>query len=863
MQEDKFQIVECTCNYQENPLGIDELPVFSWKMVSPIQGDFQLASRIVVFEMQSTQNGVVKSTVWDTERVEGSENLSIFYKGEALKPRTRYGWQVTAWNRENQETKSEINWFETGKLTEAWNGKWIGAPFCKLNKDDEAAPYLRKKFEVKGTVKKARLYICGLGVYEAWLEGQRISDYLLEPAYTKYDARALYRVYDVTEYIPKQGNATLGVILGNSWYNCFTKDAWNAPQSTWRAVPKLLCELYLEYEDGDNECIVSDTSWKTSKGPIIFNSIRSGEHYDARLEMEKWNESAFDDSEWQTAITLRSPGGILTCAQGAPIRATEKLEAVRSYVTKEGHRIFDFGQNIAGKAEIKVNGPAGSEFILRYAEELTVDGEHVDQSHLRSFIKEGEFQTDRYIKKSDGMEIWSSRFVYHGFRYVEVEAIGVSVEEAEAAAVVMHTDFRKTAFFHCSNEGLNMIQKMCFWGTRSNAMGLPTSDPHREKNAWTGDNGFAAEQLLLNFDSIHILMLWIDSVCDCQRIDGAIPCVCPSTGWGYNWGNGPDWSLVLTTLPWMLYRQTGNKKILEKYYPYMSRHFDFMRSMATNHIVNYGIGDWCAPFEGAAVSVNMESFKAPTVLTDTACYYEAADILDKICRILGYENPYSLYKKEIRQAFMEQFVSEKLEIKGDCQTSDGCVVWNHMLPPEQEAEVAKRLSERIADNGYHLDYGVLGQKYVMESLGDYGYVDILYKMLCQDTYPSYLYLAKNNCTTLTECWNLGGSHNHLMFSHVSSIIDQYIAGLRLCDDVPGMTRFEIMPSLLTEEMECSYDTPNGILSIEWKIKENTAEVMIKIPFGTTAMLTTPPCVKETERRYLESGEYFFKWGVEK
>ena len=859
MQKEGFKIISCTCDYQKNPMGVDMAPVFSWKMTSPVRGDRQTASRIVVAECESM---IPDARVWDSGKVKNGENLSIPYEGTALQPRTRYYWQVTAWNRDGQTAKGPVSWFETGKRGEPWTARWIGAPWCKPDKDDKAAPYLRKRFFVKERVKKARLYICGLGVYEAWLEGRRISDILLDPAYTKYDAEALYRVYDVTEYLPDSGQAALGVILGNSWYNCFTKDAWNAPQSTWRAVPKLLCELHMEYADGSKDCICSDTSWKTSKGPIIFNSIRSGEHYDARLEQEHWNEGSFDASAWESAIQMRPPGGILKAAQGAPIRAIERLEAVNTYMTKDGHRIFDFGQNTAGKAELTVNGPGGSRFILRYGEELTADGEHVDQSHLRCFIREGEFQTDHYIKKSSEPETWSSRFVYHGFRYAELEAIGASAKEASASAVVMHTDFARTGVFACSHEGLNTSQSLCLWASRSNAMGLPTSDPHREKNAWTGDNGFAAQQLLINFDSLHILMQWLDSVCDCQRTDGAIPCVCPSTGWGFNWGNGPDWSLVLTSLPWLLYRQTRNKRILEKYYPYVCRHFEFMRSMAVDGIVNYGIGDWCAPFEGAAVSVNMESFHAPTPLTDTACYYEAAEILDKMSRELGYDNPYIVYKEEIRQALLEHFVTDELEIEGDCQTSDGCAAWNHILTKEQENRVVKRLADRIAANGYHLDFGVLGQRYVMESLGDHGYMDILFKMLCQDTYPGYLYLAENGCTTLTECWNLGGSHNHMMFSHVSAVLYQYIAGLRWRDDAPGMTRFILEPSLLTESMTCSYDTPNGIVSIDWKLDHHAAEVTVQVPFGTTADLKIPSCVQDGGKEILlESGRYSFTWSL--
>ncbi|RRD96234.1 hypothetical protein EII17_01675 [Clostridiales bacterium COT073_COT-073] len=861
MSSQDFQIISCTCNYQKNPMGIEEIPVFSWKMTSSVAGDYQTARRIIVTEgpAENADDSSPK-VLWDTGIVKSQKNLSIEYEGINLKPRKRYYWQVIAWNSQNQMAMGEICWFETGKMGETWQGKWIGAPWPKLDKDDEAAIYFRKKFMVAKEIKSARLYICGLGLYEVWLENKRISDILLEPGYTKYDARALYRVYDVTEHLLELSSATLGVIVGNGWYNCFSKDVWNTAQATWRSVPKLICELHLEYADGQRECIYSGTDWHVSKGPITFNCIRSGEHYDARLEQEDWCKSSFEENKWQSAIFLRAPGGIIKAAQGQPIRAIKRLQPVRTYITSSGRLLVDFGQNIAGKGEITVDGPRGREFILRYAEKLTADGQQIDQSYLRCFLKEGEFQTDHYIKKSAETETWSSRFVYHGFRYVEIEAVNALPEEIKITAVVMHTDFAQTGLFECSEEGLNMIQHLCLWASYSNAMGLPTSDPHREKNAWTGDGYFAAQQFLLNFDGIHFFMQWLDGICDCQRPDGSIPCVSPSSGWGYNWGNGPDWSMALTALPWLLYLHTANKKILEKYYPYVRKHFEFMRSMAVNNIVHYGIGDWCAPFEGLAISVNMESFKAPTALTDTACYLEAADLLNKMSIVLKYENPYAEDKGIIRQAIRAQFVKKDLQVEGNCQTSDGCIIWNHILSQEEEKRVIKRLVQRIVDNNYHLDFGVLGQKYVMESLGDYGYVEVLFEMLCQRTYPGYLYMAENGCTTLTECWNLNGSRNHMMFSHVSAILYRYIAGICLCHEAVDMSRFELRPSLLTGTMECSYATPNGIVAVKWKTENEKVLLTVQIPFGTTAVLSAPSITEESGKRWnLGSGISCFEW----
>ena len=861
-----FEIVHCTCNHQENVLGIDRLPCFGWQMRSDEPGDIQTAGRIIVSaDFDNVQMG--KGDVWDSGWIEGSENVSVSYQGKALEPRTRYYWRVMAKNRSGETAQSAISFFETGKMEEAWKAKWISAPFLKMDKTDAGAPYLRRTFSLRGRVQSARMYICGLGYYEAFIEGCIISENLLEPPFTKYDALSYYRVYDVTEYIPAAGQATLGVVLGNGWYNCFTEDAWNIRQADWRAIPKLLCELYLVYEDGTQDCICSDGSWKTASGPITFNSIRNGEYYDARLELPGWNESGYVQEGWQDAVVVRGAGGELRAAEVQPIRVMEELEPVSCYRTAEGHWIFDLGQNFAGKVRLMTYGPTGCEIILRYSEELTQDRQHVDQKHLSGFVRSGEFQTDRYRKKSDEPEEWTPQFVYHGFRYVEVEGLPEELPGPCIKGLVMHTSFCRTGTFSCSDETLTVIQKLCHWSSISNCQGVPTDCPHREKNAWTGDAGVVADQLLLNYDVFLFLEKWMDDLCLSQRPNGCIPWVCPSTGWGYNWGNGPDWSMVLTTLPWALYEQTGDVSILKRYYPYICRHFEFMSSMAVDNIVDYGIGDWCAPFEGPALAVNMGSFRSPVALTDTACYYRSACILSKMSRILGYEDPYRVKSEEIKEALLNKFVDpETGEVAGDCQTSDGCVAFHHLLDPEVERRLMERLAERIKENGWHIDYGILGSKYVLNMLGEYGRTDVIYKMLTRKDYPGYLYWVENGCTTLAECWNLGGSHNHYMFSDVSAVFYRYFAGIRPCQDEAAWRRFILAPALHLDikTLSCSVESPHGKIAASWKKEGETVTFTAEIPFGTTARLCLPDEVCADENgKLLESGRHEFCWKLKK
>lgn len=289
MSKKLFEITDCRCCGQTNPLGLDSQPDFSWR-VQPCSAEaVEISSYRIRVMCKDACGCSPQAVVWDSGVINEPNVSLICYAGSQLKPRTRYDWILTLWDMYGNCVDSEVCWFETGKCREAWTAKWISAPGIRLDRNDAPALYLRRKFGLGAAVKSARMYICGLGLYEVFVDNVPVSDSLLEPAYTKYDAFALYRVYDITSFLTQKDYAAVGVVLGNGWYNCFTKDEWNTPQASWRAAPKLLCEIHIEYLDGSIECIGSDEAWSVSRdGPIVFNAIRSGEWYDARKEDPKW-----------------------------------------------------------------------------------------------------------------------------------------------------------------------------------------------------------------------------------------------------------------------------------------------------------------------------------------------------------------------------------------------------------------------------------------------------------------------------------------------------------------------------------------------------------------------------------------------
>ncbi|NLC69186.1 MAG: family 78 glycoside hydrolase catalytic domain [Clostridiaceae bacterium] len=852
-----LKIYGLSCNYLENPIGIDSKPRFSWKLYSDTRGQRQAAYRLLVSSSrEKLERGIYDA--WDSGKIASSDNIHISYAGKALLPRTRYWWKVVAYDMEDMPFESDVAFFETGKMDEEWTAKWITAGYIRNEATAYAAPLLRTSFELDCEPAEARLYICGLGYFYAWINGEKPSDDVLSTAFTRYDSTVLYLTYDVTELL-KAGKNAIGIILGNGWYNCFAEDPWNTRQATWRHWPKVIAELHVKLPDGSRMVITTDQSWKSAKSPITFNGIRNGEYYDARLEIPGWNTPGFDDSGWEPAKIIRPPGGVLRAFELQPIRITKELAAARKWQSPSGTCIFDMGQNFSGVVRIKVKGKAGTEVVIRYSDLLKEDNVSLNQAPIAGFVRSGEFQTDKYIKKGDGVETWQPVFVYHGFQYVELSGLDYEPGLDAVTGLVMHTGFEERGHFRCSDETLNTIQKHCYWATVSNYHGIPTDCPHREKNGWTGDASLSAEQALLNFAPMAAYVKWMRDFKDSQKPNGAIPCVVPSTGWGYNWGNGPDWSSALTLIPWYIYTYCGDRVILGEMYDAIKKHCDFITGMAENYIVHYGIGDWCPPFEGPAISVNMSSFKTPTALTDTAYYYKTAETLSRIARILGREEDAEKYgnlAEKIKEAFRREFFKKDergMKVAGDCQTSTACMLYQGLAEDNEKEALLKLLLSQIEEKDYHIDFGILGNKYVMNTLGEGGHAGLGIRMITQDTFPSFKKWIDMGATTLWECWNGGGSHNHHAFSDVSAFMYKYIGGILPDENEPGFKHIILRPALECglSYVECRHESMYGGIECNWTNSGDKVTIEISVPVNAHATLYLP---SSYDGKVMESGE---------
>ena len=827
-----LRVADVRCEYLTDPLGIDVVqPRLNWKLESQWRGQKQTAYQVfVASEEKLLREG--KADLWDSGKVASDQSIHVVYAGKALVSRTRCYWKVRAWDKDDKPTPfSSVAVWEMGLLTpQDWQGKWISAP--GEDKSPQPAPLFRKAFTLPKRPQSARVYICGLGYYELHLNGAKVGDHVLDPAFTRYDRRALYVTYDVTRQLRKGPNA-LGVILGNGWYNMHTRCVWDFDKAPWRDRPTVQCQLEVTFDDDSKMTIASDTTWRVTTGPIVFDSIRNGEKYDARLEKPKWDAAETADADWPGAQVVGGPRGVLTAQMLPPIKVTKTVRPVKLTEPKPGVYVFDIGQNLAGWARLRVFGPAGTEVVLRYGERLNEDGT-LDQKEIGQHIKSGKPQTDTYILKGQGTEIWEPRFAYYGFQYVEVTGLPGKPDLGTLEARVVNTAFDQAGAFECSNSLFNRIQRNTLWSYVSNFVGYPTDCPHREKNGWTGDAHLAAETGLYNFDAASAYTKWLNDLKDEQRPSGELPGIVPTSGWGYQWGNGPAWDSAYVLIPWYLYQYCGDTRILAEHYDRLKLYVDYLTSKAKNHIVAIGLGDW-APAKTTT----------PEKVTSTGYYYRDALIVSKAAALLGKTEDAKKYGDlavAIRDAFNKEFYDAKTGLyDGGTQTAMSCALYHGLVPDPERAKVLAKLVEMIQAKDGHLDAGILGTKYLIDCLTAAGRADVVYGMATKTDYPSWGRWLGEGATTLWEQWDGNASRNHIMFGHISAWFYQVLAGINPDPEAVGFKHIVLKPQLLGDVkwVRAEHESLYGTIRSEWEIRGDRFNLGIAVPVNTTATVYVP------------------------
>ncbi|RYG70814.1 hypothetical protein EON80_06755, partial [bacterium] len=728
------------------------------------------------------------------------------------------GWQAKSYD--------DSTWQAAREVAKVGGGPW-GAVAKINNVTAPPAPYLRRTFNVGSKLKRATAYIVGLGYHELSINGKKVGDHFLDPGWTRYDRRSLYVVHDVTSMLTSGQNA-VGVILGTGHYDDHVLSVWDFENATWRTPPKMLLEMRLDYEDGRSQTITSDSDWKASTGPITFDSISTGEHYDARLELKDWDKPSYQATGWKSVEVVEPVKGILAAQIAPPVRVTQSIKPVKITQPQPGVWLFDLGQNIAGVPQLKVQGPAGTTVKMRCGELLHKDGS-LDATNIDNFVKRRvasqEFQNDHYTLKGTGTEVWNPRFTYHGFQYIEVKGFPGTPTLDSLRGLVMHSDFKSTGSFNSSNPILNKTQQNSRWSYIGNFHAIPTDCPHREKNGWTGDAHLAAELGLYNYDGAANYEKWLDDIADEQHPDGSYEGIIPTSGWGGN--IGPSWDSAYPLIVWYLYEYKGDVSVVQKHYPHLKRYLDYLTTRSKDGVVSYGLGDWLP----AKTQTNAD-------ITSTGYYYVDAMLISKAAKLLGNtadEKKYADLAASIRVAFNKKFYNEQTGIYGNGSiTSLSCAIYQGLVEPQNKAKVLDNLVAEIKKQNYNMDVGILGAKYVLNTLVENDRADVAYQMLQKRTFPSYGYWVDQNATTLWEEWNGNQSHLHVMFGDVSAWFFKYLAGIKPA--APGFKEITIKPYVLGDLTFANgtYDSAQGRIVSDWKLTNGALQFNVTIPANTTA-----------------------------
>lgn len=638
------------------------------------------------------------------------------------------------------------------------NAKWIGAKVDVQNPSplSDGSNYFQKVFTVKKSVSSASLSCVGLGYGYFYINGGAVSDEVLPTPTTKFDARVIYRTSDVTALL-HEGENVLGAYVGNGWYNDIGSE-WNFEKNSWRAERKMVCQLDITYTDGTRESIVSDSSFRCADGPSVYNHVREGELYDARLAIADF--ASVPHSDFRPVVITHPPGGILETSDLPPIRVTRTIVPKKIIDT-----VYDVGESVSGWAVLTCRGEAGREVHLTYAE-IFENGDIVPQN-INRFTYGKLRHEDRYILRGEGEESFHPCFMYHAFRYIKVEG---APEDMTLTVEVLHTDLARRGSFSTSDGMLQRIHEASLRSTLYNYHSFPTDCPHREQNGWTGDMLISVEQTLMNFEMKAAYRKLMNDLSDAQRPNGQLPGIVPTTSWGYNWGSGPAWDSLIVLLPGQYYDATGDLSLIRDYFDRMEKYMSFFSSMAEDYVADFGLGDWCP--------VQKEHI-VPSVVTDTAFYYTDARAMARYAALLGRDaTAWESLAQKIRNAWRARFLADFSLLSH--QTFLSCGITLGLFDNEEIPAMAQRLNSLVVGEDYHINCGILGAKWIFRALGENGYNDTLYKMVTNPTAPSYAYWILSGLTTLAEQWDLRvtGSRFHHMYSEVEHWFYRYLGGFR-------------------------------------------------------------------------------------
>ncbi|RTE09191.1 family 78 glycoside hydrolase catalytic domain [Paenibacillus whitsoniae] len=892
-----LEVIALRTEYLENPLGLDVArPRLGWKLRSDGRNVLQIA-----YQVQASATEGFTNTVWDSGKVETSQSQGIVYEGPELRSLERIYWRVQVWsNQEGECTLSDPVFFETGMLhASEWVAHWI-EPEAEVDiAVYKPAPYIRKEFTVKKGLVSARACLTAKGLYRFYLNGIEGTDHLFTPGFTSYHKRLQYQVYDITSLLQEGSNA-LGVILGDGWWRGATGGANLKNNFGYKLA--FLGQFVLDYEDGSREIIGSDDSFRTSRGPLLKSDMKAGDVYDARINIDGWNQPSYDDSAWAPVQLTTDGFDHLIGTRSVPVREKERFtpQVMR---TPNGETILDFGQNIAGWVEMKVQGDAGTEIVLIHGEALDQHGNFTLQNLAEHGTVE-DFQEVHYITAGNGVESYCPRFSIFGFRYVRVKNYPGEITPENFTAVAVYSDLDETGDFTCSNPLITKLVSNAKWSQKGNFMEVPTDCPTRERAGWTGDAQVFCRTASDFMNVYPFFEKWMADVAAEQFADGSVGSTVPTVighhsmeewerfmaenknpmaamrrpkpGTASILDGSAGWGDAAVIIPWTMYLCYGDKAILDKQFDSAKAWVDYMAASAKNanelfqdspayqHFTD-GERDadyiWDTRFHwGEWLETDTEMKDLMAVLTktkgnhpdvSTAYFAYSTRLLAEMAAVLGKteeaDNYQALYEK-IKRVYNQYLIKDDGYILEGRQAPNVRTLAFDLASEDKKQAVADKLAQLVVDQGYHLNTGFLSTPFVLQVLADYGYADIAFRLLEQDTCPSWLYAVSNGATTIWESWKgikpdgeLSGSLNHYSYGAVCNFLFAGIAGIRPVWETPGYKHFMLKPLVggsLTEA-SATYESLYGTIKSNWEITDQGVTYQFEVPANTTATIMLP------------------------
>lgn len=856
------------CENLIDPLGIDVVtPRLSWYSESKQREQKQTAYRILVSSSLEKLNAD-EGDLWDSKKIFSDQSINIIYNGKKLTSGMECFWKVKVWDKDSKGSEwSKAAKWSMGLLSKKdWGlASWIGLD--KAIGSDEpdsehtklSARMLRKEFETNKKIKRATAYICGLGLFELYINGEKIGDQVLAPALSEYPKRSFYMTFDVTKELLEGENA-VGVILGNGRFFAM-RHTVPIGMETY-GFPKMIFRLNIEYTDNTTQSIVSDTSWSiTTDGPIRANNEYDGEYYDARKEMPGWDKAGFDDTEWMRAEKVADPSEKLSAQMIAPIKIMQTMKPRSVKEIRPGVYIYDMGQNMVGWVSLKVQAKRGTKVQMRFAETLKADGD-LYTANLRSAE-----QTDIYIAKGGALERWEPSFTYHGFRYVEMTGYPGKPDLNTIEGKVVYDDIRTIGNFSCSSDIINKIYKAAYWGIRGNYRSIPTDCPQRdERQGWLGDRSMNSYGESYIFDNDMLYANWMTDIVDAQKASGSLPDVAPAYWPIYS--DNMTWPSSLIIIPDHLYRQFGNLKVIADKYDAMKKWLFYMRDkyMKGYLLPKDQYGDWCMPPENLKVIHSNDPKRiTPGDFIGSAYFYYCLKLMGKYAHLLNKNEDASEFGTlagKVREAINNTYLNkDSLYYANNTVTANALALSFGIPSKEIRAKVFDNLIY-VTNHVYksHTSTGLVGGQWIMRTLTDNGRPDLALKIAENTTYPSWGYMIENGATTIWELWNGNtaapdmNSGNHVMLlGDLIVWLYQDLAGIKSDLTNPGYKGIIMKPYPVgnLKFVKASYLSMYGLIKSEWHIRGRKFNWEISIPANTTATIYVPA---EKESDVTESGK---------